>query len=215
MAKVRGPLHSMDLRGRMADGVVFGDWKGIPWMRTFVMPSQPRTQRREQIWRIIPQITRAWADLTDEERAGWEAYSVQNKPLNPTLGRKGNWTGCDAYVSANQVLADAGLPLTRTPPAIPFPNPPTNFRLTSPSPGTVRVTWNPLPIGILMDLWHLETKASRKVYPYKFRHLAFVDGTAGVYEFTGIRSGLRVGVKGRVVRADGGRSGYAQGEIVV
>jgi len=215
MAKVRAPLHSMELRGRMADGVVFGDWRGIPWMRTFVMPAQPRTQRREQIWKIIPRITRSWADLTEAERARWEAFTTTVKPLDPLLGRAGNWSGCDAYVSANHTLADAGLPLATAPPAIPFPNPPERFRLRNPSPGVVRIRWEPLPAGTLVDLWLIQTKPSRKAYPSKFRHLVYADGTTGLHALTGIPAGTRVAVKGRTVRPDGGRSGYAQAEIVV
>ena len=53
MAKVRSPLHSIDLRGRIADGFVFTVWRGINCLRTFVMPSQPRTQRKEQIWKTV------------------------------------------------------------------------------------------------------------------------------------------------------------------
>ena len=215
MAKVRAPLHSMGVRGRMADGVVFGEWRGIPWMRTFVMPAQPRTQRREQIWRTIPRVSRSWAGLSDEQRAGWDAFAVLVKPLNQTLGREGNWTGFDAYVSANQALGDVGLALVSAPPGLPFPNAPLNFRVGNPAPAVVRVRWDPLPAGTLIDLWLLLTKPSRKAYSYKFRHLAFVDGTTGRYVLSVIPAGTRVGVKGRVLRPDGGKSGFAQGEIVV
>jgi len=215
MAKIRAPLHSIGASGRMADGVVFGEWKGIPWMRTFTMPSQPRTPRREQVWRIIPRITRSWANLTDAERAGWEAYAALFKPVNKTLGREGNWTACDAYVSVNQALADAGLALVTVPPNLPFPNPPERFRLRNPAPGVVRIRWEPLAPGSLADLWQIQIKASRKAYPYKFRHLVFADGTSGLYVLTGIPAGTRVGVKGRTLRPDGGKSQFAQSEIVV
>jgi len=215
MAKVRAPLHSIGLRGRLADGFVFTEWRGINCLRTFVMPSQPRTQRREQIWKIIPRVTRSWANLTATERALWEDFAATVKPLDPVLGRPGNWSGCDAYVSANQALADAGLPLATIPPAIPFPNPPERFRLRNPAPGVVRIRWEPLPSGTLIDLWLNQTKASRKAYPSGFRHLVYADGTTGLHILTGIPAGNRVAVKGRVVRPDGGRSGYAQAEIVV
>jgi len=162
----------------------------------------------------LPQITRSWAELTYAERAGWDAYAALFKPQNKTLGREGNWTGCDAYVSMNQVLADAGLPLVKVPPAPPFPNPPEKFRLRNPAPGVVRVRWEPLPSGTLVNLWHLQTKASRKAYPYKFRHLVFADGSTGLFVIKGIPPGTRIGVKARTVRPDGGKSGFAQAEIV-
>jgi len=215
MAKVRSPLHSIGLRGRMADGVVFTEWRGINCLRTFVMPSQPRTQRREQIWKTTPMVTRAWGTLTDAERASWEAYALLVKPKDPTLGRESPWTGYFAYVSVNKVLADAGLPLASHPPSIPLPNPPDRFRLRNPAPGVVRIRWEPLPPGTLIDLWLNQTKPSRKAYPSKFRHLVYADGTTGLHVLSGIPAGTRVAVKGRVVRPDGGKSYYAQAEIVV
>jgi len=215
MAKVRSPLHSIDLRGRIADGFVFTVWRGINCLRTFVMPSQPKTQRKEQIWKTTPRVTRAWGGITDQERASWEAYALLLKPTDPTLGRESHWSGYNAYLSVNRVLADAGLPLAIQPPAIPQPNPPERFRLRNPAPGVVRIRWEPLPSGTLTNLWLNQTKASRKAYPSKFRHLVYADGTTGLHVLTGIPSGTRVAVKGRVVRPDGGRSGYAQAEIVV
>ncbi len=215
MAKIRAPLHSIEASGRMADGVVFGDWKGIPWMRTFTMPSQPRTQRRGQVWSNFPRVTRSWANLTDAERAGWEAYAAAVKPQNKTLGREGNWSGFDAYVSANIVLGDAGIPLVVQPPALPYPDAPANFKLRYPAPGVVRIRWEPLAAGTLLDLWVYQGKHSRKAYPAFFRHLVYADGTSGVFVLSGIPAGTRLGVKGRVVRPDGGKSHFAQAEIVV
>jgi len=215
VAKVRSPLHSIDLRSRMADGFVFTVWRGINCLRTFVMPSQPRTQRKEQVWKTTPMVTRAWGNLTDAERASWEAYALLVKPIDPTLGRESPWTGYFAYVSVNKVLADTGLPLASQPPSIPLPNPPDRFRLRNPAPGVVRIRWEPLPSGTLIDLWLNQTKASRKAYPFKFNHLTYADGTTGLHVLTGIPSGTRVAVKGRTIRPDGGKSYYAQAEIVI
>ena len=214
MAKVRAPLHSMDLRGRMADGFVFTQWRGINCMRKFVMPSQRRTQRREHVWETTPRVTRAWGELTDAERAGWEAFTLRVKPMDRNLGRESHWSGYNAYLSVNRVLADAGLTLATQPPALPYPNPPTGFGLTNPTPGVVQINWTPLPPGILIDLWLNQGKASRKAYPSKFNHLVYEDGTTGLFVLSDIPAGTRVAVKARVVRPDGGRSGYAQGEIV-
>jgi hypothetical protein len=215
MAKVRSPLHSIDLRGRIADGFVFTAWRGINCIRTFMMPSQPRTQRKEQIWKTTPKVTRAWGGITDAERAQWEAFVHLLKPTDSMLGRASHWSGYNAFVSVNQVLMDAGFPLATTPPSIPLPNPPERFRLRNPSPGVVRIRWEPLPAGTLINLWLNQTKASRKAYPSGFRHLVYADGTTGLHVLTGIPAGTRVAVKARVVRPDGGRSNYSQAEIVV
>ena len=81
--------------------------------------------------------------------------------------------------------------------------------------GRTNKRWEPSPAGTLVDLWLNQTKASRKAYPSKFNHLAYADGTTGLHVLSGIPAGMRVAVKGRVVRPDGGKSYYAQAEIVV
>jgi hypothetical protein len=41
MAKVSGPLMSMDARGKFAGALVFSNWKGRPVVRQLVIPSNP------------------------------------------------------------------------------------------------------------------------------------------------------------------------------
>jgi hypothetical protein len=43
MAKVKGPLMSMDARGQIGKALVFIGWKGIKDVRSFVVPANPRT----------------------------------------------------------------------------------------------------------------------------------------------------------------------------
>lgn len=41
MAKVSGPLMSLDARGKFADALVFTNWKGRPCVRQLVTPANP------------------------------------------------------------------------------------------------------------------------------------------------------------------------------
>jgi hypothetical protein len=43
MAKVKGPLLSMDARGQVGKSLVFLGWKGIKDVRSHVVPANPRT----------------------------------------------------------------------------------------------------------------------------------------------------------------------------
>jgi len=43
MAKVKGPLMSMDARGQIGKTLVFLGWKGIKDVRTYVIPSNPKS----------------------------------------------------------------------------------------------------------------------------------------------------------------------------
>ncbi len=43
MAKVTGPLFSVDARGKIADSIVFGGWRGIKTVRRYTVPTNPQT----------------------------------------------------------------------------------------------------------------------------------------------------------------------------
>lgn len=43
MAKVSGPLLSLSAAGKFANTLVAAVWKGIPYMRQYVIPANPRT----------------------------------------------------------------------------------------------------------------------------------------------------------------------------
>jgi len=44
MAKVTGPLHSDDARGKFAGAMVFSNWKGKKYCRSLVIPSNPQSE---------------------------------------------------------------------------------------------------------------------------------------------------------------------------
>ncbi len=43
MAKVTGPLQSFSASGKLADSIVFAAWKGIAYVRQYVIPSNPQS----------------------------------------------------------------------------------------------------------------------------------------------------------------------------
>lgn len=47
MAKVSGPLMSMDARGGFAGALVFSGWKGRPTVRQLVTPANPKSANQE------------------------------------------------------------------------------------------------------------------------------------------------------------------------
>jgi len=59
MAKVWGPLHSDDARGKLADSLVFMGWKGIKTVRTWLKPTNPQREKQGNIRTIIGGIGRA------------------------------------------------------------------------------------------------------------------------------------------------------------
>lgn len=43
MAKIRGPLLSMGAQGQIGKTLVSAQWRGVPYMRQYVVPSNPRS----------------------------------------------------------------------------------------------------------------------------------------------------------------------------
>ena len=59
MAKVWGPLHSDDARGKLADSMVFMGWKGIKTVRQWLKPTNPKREKQGNIRTIIGGLGRA------------------------------------------------------------------------------------------------------------------------------------------------------------
>ena len=72
MAKVRGPLYSIDARGVIADAMVFGGWKGINWVREQFIPQNPKSEDQVAVRLIFTQAVSKWHDFTDEGKADWQ-----------------------------------------------------------------------------------------------------------------------------------------------
>ena len=72
MAKVKGPLMSMEASGKFGGALVFGTWKGRPTVRQLVTPTNPQTQGQEDA-RNRTRVTGAlqnWANMTTQKASG-------------------------------------------------------------------------------------------------------------------------------------------------
>jgi hypothetical protein len=77
MAKVRGPLISLDSHGQLGKTIVFSKWKNIPYVRAYVIPKNPRTPQQ----------------VANRDRFRWviQQYHIWAQP-NAQLYRDGyNW----------------------------------------------------------------------------------------------------------------------------
>jgi hypothetical protein len=60
MAKVTGPLMSMDASGQLGKALVFAKWKGQNYVRQYVIPMNPNTADQAAIRDIVAQASVAW-----------------------------------------------------------------------------------------------------------------------------------------------------------
>lgn len=59
MAKVTGPLMSMDARGKLGDAIVFMGWKGIKSVRMWLTPANPESTGQGNIRTVLGALGRA------------------------------------------------------------------------------------------------------------------------------------------------------------
>lgn len=59
MAKVWGPIHSDDARGKFAKSMVFMGWKGIKTVRQYVIPANPKSIHQGDVRLVLGGLGRA------------------------------------------------------------------------------------------------------------------------------------------------------------
>ncbi|RLI53581.1 MAG: hypothetical protein DRP09_15370 [Candidatus Thorarchaeota archaeon] len=71
MAKVHGPLFSMEASGTIAEGITYSRWRGISYVRQWFKPENPRSEaqvaQRERLTRAV----NAWHQETDDVKQQW------------------------------------------------------------------------------------------------------------------------------------------------
>ncbi len=102
MVRVNGPMMSLGASGTLADTIVFSIWKGRPYVRERVIPSNPKSGGQVGRRMMMKFITQAWAALDPAEKASWDTLADQDtiSPFN-------------AYVKFNLVLWHNYLPPTK------------------------------------------------------------------------------------------------------
>lgn len=60
MAKVSGPLFSLDARGQVGKAVVYSFWKGVNYVRQHVVPANPQSDDQTAVRDIIKDASIAW-----------------------------------------------------------------------------------------------------------------------------------------------------------
>lgn len=91
MVKVHGPALSLEASGSLGGVVVFSRWKGRPYVRSLVVPHNPRSSSQVGVRAMFKFLSQQWASLTGIAQATWEerAAGLNASPFN-------------AYMSGNQ-----------------------------------------------------------------------------------------------------------------
>lgn len=72
MVKLRGPMMSMAASGTLADTITFATWKGRPYARERVIPSNPQTGAQTGRRAMMKWLTQSWVDVDAPDRATYQ-----------------------------------------------------------------------------------------------------------------------------------------------
>ena len=88
MVKVAGPMMSMAASGTLADTATFSAWKGRPYVRERVIPSNPKSPAQVGMRSMFRFLTQIWAGLTAGNKATWDDRAKQTaiSPFNAYCG---------------------------------------------------------------------------------------------------------------------------------
>jgi hypothetical protein len=91
MVKVTGPFLSLDARGTLADTLTGSYWRGINYIRTRVVPHNPKTVAQKAVRQVMTDGVSKW-------RFG--AVSQLNKNFWNTYARGLGESGINRYIRA-------------------------------------------------------------------------------------------------------------------
>ena len=95
MAKVIGPLQSLDARGQFGKSMVFSAWKGINTVRQYVIPTYRNTTEQANIRKIISDASVAWKN---EDTVGGVAIDAAYKLAYNTVAAGSQYSGFNLFM---------------------------------------------------------------------------------------------------------------------
>lgn len=101
MSKTIAPLISFGANGALAKTAVYATWKGIPYVRRYTVPSNPRTNKQVAVRDVFRTLQSMWKVAPAGLRAPFEANAA---------GRP--YTGNNKFTSANLAGIDTSSPPT-------------------------------------------------------------------------------------------------------
>ena len=76
MARITGPLMSMDASGAVGGAIVFSKWKGRNYVRRFVVPHNPRSPLQVAQRAVLKFLAEEWALISIPNQATWASLAA-------------------------------------------------------------------------------------------------------------------------------------------
>lgn len=75
MSRNVAPLLSFDARGQLGKTLVYSRWKGRPYTRRYVIPSNPRSEEQTKTRTVFATLSRIWSYLPGGSVDAWQLYA--------------------------------------------------------------------------------------------------------------------------------------------
>jgi len=115
MAKVRGPILSINARGQIGKSQVYAQWRGVPYARSYVIPSNPNTVAQQQVRGTFSWLSAAWMFAPASIAAAYTAAAAGRPFTNRNKWVQANLAALETEADlANMLLspgAAGGLPV--------------------------------------------------------------------------------------------------------
>jgi hypothetical protein len=183
MAKAVSPFGAKRVSGRIGDGFVMASWRGIPYIRQFVVPAHRSSKRLDHIRGLFALQNRRWMYLQEAEREAWRVFCEKKRLVGlPHV----------VFASYSRLALDAGFPEPLLPPRSKAPQSP-KLRIQLEGEGLIiswsfpRLTSHLSLLTGLVDLWFWSGFASHNPHPHFFKHLAYLPVSAGKFLFQSLK----------------------------
>jgi hypothetical protein len=75
MAKVKAPALSMGGGGQIGKTMVYGTWRGVPYVRQYVVPANPKSAGQQQTRGAFAWATSTWKSAGPVFKAAWTEFA--------------------------------------------------------------------------------------------------------------------------------------------
>lgn len=114
MARVKGPLFSLDASGSVAKTITYSQWKGRNYVRQHVIPYNPSTATQVNVRAAMTLLVAQWQGESTESKDNWNEFgkTLELSGFNAYVSR-----GMDEYViQLTTAVAPLSVSVTGTPP---------------------------------------------------------------------------------------------------
>lgn len=80
MAKLTGPLLSFGARGQLGKTMVMSKWRGVPYARQHVVPTNPRTIAQQTVRKTFALLREMWKVAPSQVLDTWNSFA-QGRPF--------------------------------------------------------------------------------------------------------------------------------------